>query len=63
VTGINETEIINDTKKIFGENAELWINETKILNAQNSRNSIATEGIILDSALRENKVKVIMHYN
>jgi hypothetical protein len=63
ITGINETEMINGTKQLFGENAELWINETKLLEAQKTRNSIATEGIIWSPLRNENKIKVVIYYN
>ena len=63
ITGINETEMVNDTKQLFGENAELWINETKLLEAQKTRNSIATEGIIWSPLRNENKIKVVIYYN
>ncbi|MFA5125543.1 MAG: hypothetical protein WC462_00890 [archaeon] len=58
-----ETEMISDTKILFENNAELWINETQLLSAEKKKNSIATEGIILDEKLFEKNVKIIIHYD
>ena len=58
----NENEMILDTQKLFGQNAEVWINEKQILSAQKKKNAIASEGTILDEALNEKRVKVVVYY-
>ena len=59
----NETEMISDTKILFENNAELWINETQLLSAEKKKNSIATEGIILNEKLFEKNIKLIVYYD
>jgi hypothetical protein len=58
-----ESEMINDTKQLLGENAELWVGAKQILTTQVKKNSISSEGIILNSALQENKIKIIVYYD
>jgi len=58
-----ETEMISDTKILFENNAELWINESQLLDTKKRKNSIATEGVILDENLFEKNVKIIIHYD
>ncbi|MFA6064723.1 MAG: hypothetical protein WCW44_03215 [archaeon] len=56
-------EMLMDTKLLFGETGELWINETQLNKAKSEKNSIASEGIILDNSLVENKIRLIVYYN
>ncbi len=56
-------EMIYDVKLMFGENGELWINEIKMNNGITAKNSIASEGIILDNSLNENKIRITVNYN
>jgi hypothetical protein len=62
-TNWNEQEIITDTKSIFGDNSEIWINENKILSCKERKNSIASEGTLLDSILIEKKLRIIVYYD
>jgi hypothetical protein len=57
-----EEEIMRDAKQLFKNQVSLWINE-KELTKCNAKNTIATEGIILDQHLKENKIKIIICYN
>jgi hypothetical protein len=59
----NTQEMIQDTKKLFGENAELYLNGTKLCSAEKKTNSISTEGTIVDAFLNENKIRIIVHYD
>lgn len=59
----SESEMIKDTKELLGENVELWVGTKQILTAQSKKNSISIEGIILNSALQENKIKIIVYYD
>ncbi|VVB76521.1 Uncharacterised protein [uncultured archaeon] len=58
-----EVEMIADTNKLLNGNAELWVNENKLLNGLMRKNSIATEGILLDEWLAEKKVKIVVYYD
>jgi len=59
----NENTMIEDTKIIFGEKAELYINNKKIFSAAQEKNSISTEGIILNQMLQENTIRIVVYYN
>jgi len=56
-------EMLSDIKLLFGENGELWINETQLNKAKVAKNSISSEGIILDDSLKENKIRIIVKYD
>ncbi len=62
-TNWNEQTLIKDTQTIFGKNAEVWINEKNILQSETKKNSIASEGTLLDTSLNENKVKIIVYFD
>jgi len=59
----NEFEMAADVNKLFEGNAELWIGGVKLLIANIKKNSIATEGILLDEWLIEKKVKIVVYYD
>lgn len=59
----NTTEMLKDVELMFGKNAEVWINETQLTKSTLLKNSIASEGIILDNNLKENKIKIIVNYD
>ena len=56
-------EMAFDLNEIFGNRAELWVNEKQITQAQKAGKAIATEGTLLDGALNEEKVRIIVYYN
>ena len=56
-------EMTGDLNGVFAGKAELWINEKEIISAQKTQNSIATEGALIDGALNENKVRIVVYYN
>jgi hypothetical protein len=62
-TNWNEQILISDTNLVFSENAEIWINERKINSCEKRKNSIASEGTLLDSTLNENKIKLVVYYD
>ena len=62
-TNTNESEMITDLKSVFENNADLWINSEVKFWGQKKNEAVATEGIILDYALNEIKVKIIIYYN
>ncbi len=59
-----EIEMINDTKLIFQEKAIVKLNDIE-LNQQkcSGKNKIATQGIILNDFLIENKITIIVCYD
>jgi len=59
----SENEISLDAQELFGQNAEVWINEKQILFAQKKKNAIASAGIILDPELNEKQVKIVVYYD
>ncbi|MFA6269277.1 MAG: hypothetical protein WCW13_04265 [archaeon] len=59
----NESEMISDTNKLFGEAAEVWVNSKQLSIAQKKLNVISAEGAIVDLFLRENMVKVLVYYD
>jgi hypothetical protein len=54
--------IQEDAKKMFGNSASVYLNDEKILSAKEEKNSISTEGIILNELLEENTVRIIVYY-
>ena len=56
-------EMVSDIKLMFGENGEVWVNNVSLNKAIIKNNSISSEGIILDGALRENLVRVVVNYD
>ena len=56
-----EQEILFDTKLLFENNAEIMLNEKELTKCI-GKNKIATEGIILDDFLIENKIKINVCY-
>jgi len=54
-------EMISDTNLIFQNKAMLKINELELTNCSGT-NKIATEGVILDQLLNENKITIIVCY-
>jgi hypothetical protein len=58
----NESEIIEDTKMMFGNNAKISLNGKEILNCEGT-NKISIEGIILDDTLNENNLNITICYN
>ncbi|MCX6803637.1 MAG: hypothetical protein NTY48_03630 [Candidatus Diapherotrites archaeon] len=62
-------EMILDANTIFGEKFELNINGIKIddklagKSKTTGKNTYSTEGVILDTALTENIVKITIHYD
>ena len=63
VTNWDEQTLISDTKLMFNENAEVWVNEKNIFSCKKRKNSIASEGILLDQTLNENKIKLVVYYD
>jgi hypothetical protein len=58
-----ESEMIQDVKLMFGTNATLWVNEKQVLQGQIKKNSISTEGIILNALLQEQKIRIIVYFD
>jgi hypothetical protein len=58
----NEQELINDTKLVFQDKAIVKLND-KGLTTCFGKNKIATEGVLLDNLLIENKITIIVCYN
>lgn len=59
----NEMEMIIDTKTVFQNTAKVKINDKELVNFTCSKvNQIATEGILLDDLLIENKITIIVCY-
>jgi len=56
-------EMIYDTNLLFGESGEVWVNDKQLSKAKIAKNTIASEGIILDNLLNEKKVKIIVSYD
>ena len=54
-------EMISDTNLIFQNKAILKINNIELTNCSGT-NKIATEGVILDQLLNENKITIIVCY-
>jgi hypothetical protein len=59
----NQNEMIHDTQELFGQNAELWVNEKQIVFAEKKKNAFSSEGIIVDEQLKENKIRVLVYYD
>lgn len=71
---INQDDLIRDSKKMFGENFTLYINQQKIYDKQNTQNThpninlqrsekncISNEGIIIEKmTLIEKNIKIIV---
>lgn len=57
-----ENEMMTDIKSVFENNAGIKINEKEILKCDGS-NKLATEGIILNEFLKENKIIITVCYN
>jgi hypothetical protein len=58
-----ENEMIKDTKILFQNNAELWVNENQLISCEKKKNSIGTEGILVDENLNEKNIKIIIYYD
>jgi len=58
----SESEMSTDTQKMFGQNAEVWVNKKQLLPSQKKKNALASEGILLDEKLNEKRVKIIVYY-
>ncbi|MEI7961755.1 MAG: hypothetical protein WCI04_05460 [archaeon] len=58
----NAWEMASDLNEMLGNRAELWINEKQITFSIKTNNAIATEGIIINEELEEDKVKIVVYY-
>jgi hypothetical protein len=58
-----EEEMISDAKKIFNNKVNLWVNEKELTKCNDTKNTISSEGVILDQQLKENKIKIIVCYD
>ncbi|MFA5763735.1 MAG: hypothetical protein WC915_02895 [archaeon] len=54
-------EMIKDIKTNF-TNASLFIDEIQLVNGNITKNSIASEGVLLDLILIEHKVRIVVYY-
>ncbi len=54
-------EMVNDVKTNF-YNASLFIDDVPLLSGKLTKNSIASEGILLDLFLIEHKVRIVVYY-
>lgn len=57
-----EIEMINDTKLVFQDKAIVKLNDIELTKCS-GKNKIATQGIILDNFLVENKITIIVCYD
>ena len=57
-----DIEMINDTKLLF-KNFELFLDENKISGTGIGKNSIASEGTIIDNYLVERKIRIVVYFN
>ncbi|NMA44879.1 MAG: hypothetical protein GX950_03660 [Candidatus Diapherotrites archaeon] len=62
---INQNDLINDSKKIFGENFTLYLDGKKIygnqINLQKKENCVSSEGTIIEKiTLIEKNIKIIV---
>ena len=59
----NEQEMITDTKLVFQNNAAVFVNDKQILSAEQRKNNITTQGVILDDGLNEQKIQIRVYYD